>query len=61
MHQNTHTQSVQEFCKTNGISQSFFYKLRKQGKAPRCMIIGRRRIISSEAAQEWREAMESDA
>lgn len=58
MHNNTHAQSVDEFCKANGISQSFFYKLAKQGKAPRIMKVGKRTLISSEAASDWRKEME---
>lgn len=58
MMQTIKAQSVQEFCQSNGISQSFFYKLAKLGKAPRIMKVGRRTLITSEAAQEWREQME---
>ena len=36
-----------------------FYKLLKAGKAPRIMKIGRRTLITYEAIQEWREAMEA--
>ncbi len=61
MHQTTHAQSIQEFCQANGISQSFFYKLRKQGKAPKIMRVGRRTLISADAAQEWRKEMEANA
>lgn len=35
MHETIQTQSIPEFCKTNGISPSFFYKLQRQGKGPR--------------------------
>lgn len=53
-----YAQSVESFCKSNGISRSLFYKLRRQGRAPRIMKIGRRTLISEEAASEWRRAME---
>ena len=59
MHETPHTQSVNEFCKTNGISTSFFYKLQRQGKGPRLMKIGRRTLITSEAASEWREQLQT--
>ena len=55
---NVQAQSVDEFCQANGISQSFFYKLAKQGKAPRVMKVGRRTLISAEAANQWRKEME---
>lgn len=51
-------QSVDDFCKSNGISRSLFYKLHRAGKAPRIMKIGRRTLISSEAASDWRKQME---
>ena len=55
----TCAQSIEDFCKSNGISRSLFYKLLRQGRAPRIMKIGRRTLISSEAASEWRKAMET--
>lgn len=50
---------VKTFCKTFGISPSMFYKLRRQGKAPRIMKIGKRTLISSEAIAEWQTQMET--
>jgi len=52
-------QSIEDFCKSNGISRSLFYKLRRQGRGPRIVKVGRRTLISSEAASEWRKAMET--
>lgn len=54
-----YAQSIESFCRSNGISRSLFYKLRRQGRAPRVMKIGRRTLISQEAASEWRRAMET--
>jgi hypothetical protein len=50
--------SIGEFCKLNDISRSLFYVLRVKGKAPRVMKVGRRTLISVEAAAEWRKNME---
>ena len=61
MHSHNHTQSVQQFCEENGISQSFFYKLVKQGQGPRLMKIGRRTLISAKAASEWRQDLEAES
>jgi hypothetical protein len=47
--------TIAEFCESHGISQAFFYLLQKQGKGPRTMRVGRRRLISMEEAQRWRE------
>lgn len=56
--QQTQSLSVKDFCATHGISLSLFYNLVRDGKAPRFMKVGRRTLISAEAAQEWRKEME---
>ncbi len=48
-----HSQTVDEFCHSHGISRAFFYKLAAQGESPRTFTIGRCRRISDEAAREW--------
>jgi hypothetical protein len=48
--------SIPEFCKAHRISQAFFYELKRAGLGPREMVLGRRRIISCEAAADWRRA-----
>jgi len=52
--------TIPEFCANHGnISKSFFHKLVNEGKAPRITKIGRRTLISAEAAAEWRATMEA--
>jgi predicted DNA-binding transcriptional regulator AlpA len=51
--------SIADFCMRHGISRSMFYILLKQGNAPRMLTCGRRRLISAEAAAEWRLTMEA--
>jgi predicted DNA-binding transcriptional regulator AlpA len=51
--------SIDEFCTAHGISRAFFYKLQTKGKAPRIIKLGKRTLISIEAATEWRRAMEA--
>jgi excisionase family DNA binding protein len=46
--------SIKEFCFQHDISRSKFYDLIKNGLAPKMMQVGRRRLISAEAAKEWR-------
>lgn len=53
-----HSFSIKEFCELHAISRSFFYVLREKGEAPRLMKVGRRTLISAEAAAEWRKNME---
>jgi len=47
--------SIRQFCERHGISQSFFFKLQAQGRAPRTLKIGARRLISREDARTWRK------
>ncbi len=51
--------SIPEFCQTHAISRALFYVLQKDGRAPRTMQVGRRVLISIEAAAEWRRKMEA--
>lgn len=50
--------SIPEFCERHSISRGMFYKLAERGEAPVTMKIGRRILISVEAAQDWRRRME---
>ena len=51
--------SIPEFCAAHRISQSFFFKLKKQGEAPREMKVGARTLITLESAAEWRREREN--
>lgn len=55
--------SIPEFCHRNDISKSTFYKLKKQGRGPRIMRLGRAHRITPAAEQDWRAEREfpSDA
>ena len=50
--------SIPEFCRRHGISRAHFYNLSKSGHGPALMRVGRRTLISAEAAAEWRRRME---
>ena len=50
--------TVPEFCRDNAISRSLFYKLRQRNIGPDVIKLGRRTLISAEAAQEWRRRMQ---
>ncbi len=50
--------SIQHFCVIHGISRATFYNLVKKQLAPRLMKVGKRTLISAEAAAEWRARME---
>ena len=53
--------SIQGFCRGHGISRAHFYNLSKSGDAPTVMRVGRRTLISTEAAADWRRRMEGAA
>lgn len=50
---------VEEFCKRHGISRAYLYLLWRRDAGPRFMQVGARRLISREAAADWRRAAES--
>jgi hypothetical protein len=53
--------SIADFCRAHRISVSMYFKMRSQGLGPREMAVGSRRLISQEAAAEWRKAREAAA
>lgn len=53
--------SVPEFAEAHGLSRAHFYNLLRDGKAPKVMYVGRRTLVSREAAAEWRKRMESES
>ncbi|MEY9415116.1 hypothetical protein ABIF69_001558 [Bradyrhizobium japonicum] len=46
--------NIPEFCEAFRISEDFYFKLKRQGQGPREMKVGKRTLISVEAANEWR-------
>ena len=53
--------SIPEFCYCHGISQAQYFAMKNRGEGPVEMHVGRRRLISIEAAAEWRRAREAQA
>jgi predicted DNA-binding transcriptional regulator AlpA len=51
--------SIAEFCAAHSICRATFYNLVKRGLAPVTLPVGRRRLISAEAAEAWRRRMEA--
>lgn len=52
------TYTITEFIDAHKISRTHFYLLRKENQGPRMMKVGRKNLISAEAAAEWRRRME---
>jgi hypothetical protein len=53
--------SIPEFCKRHGFSPAKYFQLAAAGEGPRIMRIGKRVLISSEAAAAWRRSREEAA
>jgi hypothetical protein len=51
--------SITEFCASNGIGRTTYYEIKKHGQGPREMIVGARKLISEEAAADWRRERET--
>lgn len=49
---------IEDFCKRHGFSRAYLYILWRRGDGPRFMQVGTRRLISKEAAADWRRSME---
>jgi len=52
--------SIKGFCLRQNISRTHFYKLRRDGKAPRMAHVGGRRMITPQAEREWEIAREQE-
>jgi hypothetical protein len=50
---------IPEFCRRHSISPSKYFQLAAAGEGPRVMRIGKRVVISREAAADWRLAREA--
>lgn len=54
-------QTINEFCESERISRSMYYKLRRLGLGPREMAVGTAVRISPEARADWRVECEQRA
>jgi hypothetical protein len=52
--------TIPSFCKSNAISESEYYKLKRQGKQPREIELDKRIIITPEAEADWRRERETE-
>jgi hypothetical protein len=51
--------TIPEFCEAHRFSQAKYYEMKREGWGPAEMSVGRRRLISYEAAERWRRAREA--
>lgn len=52
--------TIAEACHQANISRSFYYKLHSEGKAPKSIKLGQRRLIRAEALNAWLENLEAE-
>jgi hypothetical protein len=53
--------TIAEFCDAHRISRSWLYQEWGAGRGPRVKSIGSKKIITAEAAREWREQNDAPA
>jgi hypothetical protein len=53
--------SISEFARLHGISIDQFFKMQREKWGPATMRVGKRTLISAEAAAEWRKARQQAA
>jgi len=51
--------TIDEFCTAHRLSPEMYFKLKRDGRGPREMQVGRRRMISAESAARWRAEREA--
>jgi len=52
--------SIASFCEAHGISQSFYFQLKAEGRGPRELHLGARVFITFESAERWRTIREAE-
>jgi predicted DNA-binding transcriptional regulator AlpA len=51
---------IEEWCEKRRISRAYFYVLKKQGKGPRELRLGKKILITRQADLEWQRAREAE-
>jgi len=49
--------TISQFCEAHNFSRAFFYILKKKGQAPKIVELGGKRLITREAAEQWRAGL----
>jgi hypothetical protein len=55
------SKTIDEFCRSERISRSFFYIMQKEGWGPRLMYLGTSVRISAQARRDWQRQREAAA
>ena len=57
----TEATSIATFCRRHGISRQTYYDWKNRGLTPREIVLRGRRLITREAAEQWRRERERSA
>jgi hypothetical protein len=60
VHRRGDAHTIPSFCVSNRISESLYYKLKRQGKGAREIEVGDRILITEEAEADWRREREAE-
>jgi hypothetical protein len=52
--------TIPSFCQSNAISESLYFKLKREGRGPREINLDGRIIITPEAEADWRREREAE-
>lgn len=52
--------NIPNFCLNNDISESLYFKLKREGRGPREIRLDGRILITEEAERDWRAAREAE-
>jgi hypothetical protein len=53
--------TIAEFCEAYHMSPELYFKLKRQGKGPREMALGSKKLITLRSAEQWENELEKDA
>jgi excisionase family DNA binding protein len=60
-HERNGSMTVTEWCEYRRVSRSMLYKLLAEGRGPLTHFVGKKRLISSEADDDWVRQREAEA
>jgi len=52
--------TIETFCTANRISESYYFALKREGRGPKEIKLGKRVLISPQSEAEWRAAREAE-
>ena len=55
-----HLRDIATFCDRNGISESYYFALKREGRGPKEIKLGKRVLISPESEAAWRREREAE-